>query len=70
MIYKVITKVFANRLKRLMPDLVDRSQSAFVVGRDIFKIICLAQELIRGYNRSNISPRYMFKIDLHKAYDM
>lgn len=42
-IYKVITKVFANTLKCLMPDLVDSSQSVFVVGRDIFQNICLAQ---------------------------
>lgn len=52
-----------------MPDLIDCSQSAFVKGRDIFQNIFLAQELIRGYNRKNISPRCMFKIDLQKAYD-
>lgn len=68
-IYKVITKVLANRLKPIMPDIIDCSQSAFIAGRDIFQNICLAQELIRGYNRKNISPRCMLKIDLQKAFD-
>lgn len=29
----------------------------------------LATELIKGYNRTHISPRCMIKVDLKKAYD-
>lgn len=31
--------------------------------------IHLAQELINKYNQKRISPRYLIKVDLRKAYD-
>ncbi|KAE8687013.1 lectin-like protein [Hibiscus syriacus] len=36
---------------------------------DIIDNTLLAQELVRDYNRKNISPRCSLKIDLHKAFD-
>lgn len=68
-IYKVITKILAQRIQSMMPHLVLSNQSAFVTGRLMQHNILLSQELIRGYAQKNVSPRCLLKIDLQKAYD-
>ncbi|CAH9094512.1 unnamed protein product [Cuscuta epithymum] len=68
-IYKVITKILANRINPCLSSIVDPAQGAFVEGRLMFDNIFLAQELVRGYTRKRISPRCMIKVDLRKAYD-
>ncbi|XP_038994896.1 uncharacterized protein LOC120119062 [Hibiscus syriacus] len=67
--YKAIYKILVSRLQKLIPDLVSLNQTAFVKGRNIVDNTLLTQELVRGYNRKNISPRCSLKIDLHKAFD-
>ncbi|XP_039006622.1 uncharacterized protein LOC120134212 [Hibiscus syriacus] len=49
--------------------MISMNQSAFVKGRSIVDNTLLAQELVRGYSRKNISPRCALKIDLQKAFD-
>lgn len=68
-VYKILTKVLANRLKHMLPDLIDPCQNAFVSGRDLFQNIFVTQELVRLYGRSKVSPRCFLNIDLKKAYD-
>ncbi|XP_074347168.1 uncharacterized protein LOC141685998 [Apium graveolens] len=51
--YKCISKIIANRMKALMPHLVNDSQSAFISSRSISDNILMAQELFRGYNRDS-----------------
>ena len=68
-IYKCLTKIIANRLKKYMPQLVGNNQSAFIPGRSITDNILMAQELVRGYGRSSLSLRCAIKIDLQKAFD-
>ncbi|XP_039068433.1 uncharacterized protein LOC120214662 [Hibiscus syriacus] len=67
--YKAISKILVKRLTCIMPELVTLNQTTFVKGRNITENTLLAQELVRGYNRNNISPRCSLKIDLHKAFD-
>ncbi|XP_039024717.1 uncharacterized protein LOC120157747 [Hibiscus syriacus] len=43
--------------------------SAFVKGRNIADNTLLAQEIVKGYSRKNLSPRCTIKVDLHKAFD-
>ncbi|XP_010462886.1 PREDICTED: uncharacterized protein LOC104743514 [Camelina sativa] len=68
-IYKVISKLLANRLKAVLPDLIANSQSAFIHGRLLVENILLAMELVEGYNLKNITARGMLKVDLKKAFD-
>lgn len=67
--YKVISKILANRLAKVLDPLVDKAQSAFIKGRSMVDCIHLSQELLRKYNRKRVSPRCCIKIDLRKAYD-
>ncbi|VFQ58287.1 unnamed protein product [Cuscuta campestris] len=50
-------------------DEIGREMGAFVEGRELVHNVLLCQELARGYNRKNISPRCLMKLDLQKAYD-
>lgn len=67
--YKCITKLMANRLKLVMPSLIDKAQSAFVPGSSISDNITMAQELFRGYTRETGASKCALKIYLHKAFD-
>ncbi|XP_028073502.1 uncharacterized protein LOC114275708 [Camellia sinensis] len=68
-IYKCIAKIIANRIKAVLPDLIDPVQSAFVQGRRISDNIFLSQELMRGYHRQSVTPKCAMKVDIMKAYD-
>ncbi|WCJ40291.1 DNAse I-like superfamily protein [Euphorbia peplus] len=68
--YKVITKIIANRLKPLMPQLVLPQQTSFVAGRNITDNIIIAQEAIHSMRKKNGKSGWMaLKVDLEKAYD-
>lgn len=62
-IYKVISKVLAERLKRILPSLISNTQGAFVLERSLKHNILLCQEIVSHYMHTNISPRCMLKID-------
>ena len=67
--YKVASKLLANRLKSHLPNLISTSQSTFVPGRFLVENMLLATKLVSGYNWKTISKRCMLKIDLQKAFD-
>ncbi|WZY87154.1 hypothetical protein YC2023_033538 [Brassica napus] len=68
-LYKVISKVLANRLKILLPELIEPNQCAFVKGRLLLENILLATELVNGYHRPSIKARSVLKLDISKAFD-
>lgn len=55
-IYKIITKILASRLNKVIDDLVDDSQATLVSERVIHDTILISHELIRWYNCKYISP--------------
>lgn len=68
-IYTVVSKILANRLKKILPRIITESQSAFVQGRLLMENVLLASELVKGYHKENISPWCVMKIDISKAFD-
>lgn len=68
-VYKVISKLLATRLQALLPLAISHNQSTFLSGRLLTENVLLATEIVQGYNRSNISPRAMLKVDIRKAFD-
>ena len=70
-LYKIITKVIANRLKIVLPHIVGPTQSSFVPCRNITDNIIITQEVVHSMKRKKGKKGFMVvKVDLEKAYDM
>lgn len=70
-VYKLIAKVMANRLKVVLPNIISQQQSAFVPGCLISDNIIVAYEALHMMNtRMRGKKGYMaIKVDMSKAYD-
>ena len=71
MLYKIISKVIANRLKPLLNSIVSKTQSAFIADRLITNNILIAFESLH-YMKTSSSGKEGFmtlKLDMSKAYD-
>ena len=66
-IYKIITKLIANRLNPLLPSLISPDQSGFVEGRHILNGIIGVHETIH-YLKCPKFPGMLIKLDIAKAY--
>ncbi|GJV80216.1 putative RNA-directed DNA polymerase, eukaryota, reverse transcriptase zinc-binding domain protein [Tanacetum coccineum] len=67
-VYKVVTKILANRLALVISDLVSDTQSAFVSGRQILDGPFILDEILNWCKRKK-SKALLFKVDFAKAYD-
>ncbi|KAG7599341.1 Reverse transcriptase zinc-binding domain [Arabidopsis suecica] len=69
MLYKVVSKILANRLKLILPDFIEPNQSAFIKGRLLLENVLLSTELVKDYHKDSIAPRSAIKFDISKAFD-
>lgn len=68
MIYKILAKVIANRLKKILPLIILEEQTGFVLGCSILDKVIIAQEVIHSVQKLK-KPVMFPKLDIKKAYD-
>ena len=68
-LYKIISKLIANRLRGVLPKFISLNQSAFIKERLLMENVLLATEIVKDYHKEDISPRCTMMIDISKAFD-
>ncbi|EPS64876.1 hypothetical protein M569_09903, partial [Genlisea aurea] len=68
-LYKIASKMVANRLKPIMDSLITEEQSAFLPGRAIADNVLMAFEINHSLRRNQSSIFGSLKLDVSKAYD-
>ena len=68
MIYKVIAKVIAQRIKPILCKVISEEQFVFLYNRQILDAVSLAQEAIHTIKKEK-QRAFALKLDLSKAYD-
>ncbi|XP_058783223.1 uncharacterized protein LOC131657889 [Vicia villosa] len=66
--YKVISKLLAGRLKKVLHFLISPCQSAFVPGRQLLDGVLVANEVV-DFSKKVGRGSLLFKVDFEKAYD-
>lgn len=50
-LHTTISRVLTNRIKLVIPHIVENMENAFIFGRSIQENLLVAHEMVRGYNR-------------------
>jgi hypothetical protein len=67
-VYKLISKVLANRFKSVLGKIISSSQNAFIGERQILDSVLIANECLDSRMRSG-ETGLLCKLNLEKAYD-
>lgn len=68
-IYKIIIKVLAYRMKEVLSKLIGEGQTSFVPNCNITDNIVIAQEVVNTMRKKSMEKTMAIKIDLHKVYN-
>ncbi|KAL9978135.1 hypothetical protein ACROYT_G015622 [Oculina patagonica] len=66
--YKIAAKAIGNRIKRVLPKIIDNDQSGFLKGRSIAENILLIDGIINFADNTN-KPGLLMFVDFEKAFD-
>ena len=66
--YKIITKILAERLKKVLPSIIHSDQKGFVQGRNIQEANRLLQDIIPYTDQNQMNSAIIF-LDYEKAFD-
>ena len=67
-IYKLLSKVLANRLRVVLDSLISETQNSFVGGRQILDSVLIANECLDNRLKCHF-PGVVCKLDIEKTYD-
>lgn len=68
-VYKVISRIIARRIKATLPEAIELNQCAFIEGRFLLENVLLATELVKDYHKDIVSTRAAIKLDISKGFD-
>ena len=69
-IYRIISKILANRMRPSLEKIIDLVQSAFVLKRYIHDNIFLTRQIINKFRNMKGKKAWVaLKLDMEKAYD-
>ena len=66
--YKILTKILANRLKQILPNIISQEQNCSIPQRTIFNNLFLIRDLIK-YQKEKKNKFYLLQIDQEKAFN-
>ncbi|XP_019450635.1 PREDICTED: uncharacterized protein LOC109352905 [Lupinus angustifolius] len=67
--FKIITKVLADRLAKIAPNIISQHQRGFIKDRHIHYCICIAFEAINLLDHKTLGGNLALKLDVKKAFD-
>lgn len=66
--FKILAKMLANRLKKVLPGLITTNQAYSIIGREITDTVSNIRDKI-SYMIENKKEGYIISLDLEKAFD-
>ncbi len=66
--FKILSKILANRLKKILPNIIETNQAYAIKGRDITDTVSSIRDVV-SYMLEERKSGYIINVDLEKAFD-